>query len=298
MFGYIRPFQPNLRVCEWEAYRGAYCGLCRTLGKEYGWRFRLILSYDGAFIVMLSAALSDRTMCLEKKSCTCNPLKKCPYLCNADACLSYAAAVTVLLTRYKLLDDAEDEKGFARLKAKFFLWLMRKGWKKAKKGYPVLAQGLQDAMKKQQELETELGTSLDACSEPTGMMLCAIFREISTDATQRRILENMGYQFGRWAYLMDASDDLAEDIRTGKFNPLAIKFSLHSGASENALRAAREYANGVLNMDAAQINAAWALLKGTHYVGVLQNILTQGLAAAQKQVLEQKKQKNISLPLD
>ena len=36
MFGYVKACPPQLRLCEWEAYRGVYCGLCRTLGRRFG----------------------------------------------------------------------------------------------------------------------------------------------------------------------------------------------------------------------------------------------------------------------
>ena len=46
MFGYVKTCTPQLRLCEWEAYRGIYCGLCRTLGRRFGPLARLTLSYD------------------------------------------------------------------------------------------------------------------------------------------------------------------------------------------------------------------------------------------------------------
>ena len=43
MFGYVKTCTPQLRLCEWEAYRGIYCGLCRTLGRRFGPLARLTL---------------------------------------------------------------------------------------------------------------------------------------------------------------------------------------------------------------------------------------------------------------
>ena len=36
MFGYVKAAKPDLRVREYEAYKGVYCTLCKTLGKRYG----------------------------------------------------------------------------------------------------------------------------------------------------------------------------------------------------------------------------------------------------------------------
>ena len=32
MFGYVRPYRPELRVREDEYYKGTYCGLCKAMG--------------------------------------------------------------------------------------------------------------------------------------------------------------------------------------------------------------------------------------------------------------------------
>ena len=46
MYGYIRPLKAELKVREYEAYHAMYCGLCRTLGRRYGFAARFLVSYD------------------------------------------------------------------------------------------------------------------------------------------------------------------------------------------------------------------------------------------------------------
>ena len=36
MFGYVRPYKPELKVREYEMFRAAYCGLCWALKEKYG----------------------------------------------------------------------------------------------------------------------------------------------------------------------------------------------------------------------------------------------------------------------
>lgn len=55
MFGYVTAYKPELKVKEYEAYKGVYCTLCKEMGKEYGALSRLLLSYDGAFFVIYKA---------------------------------------------------------------------------------------------------------------------------------------------------------------------------------------------------------------------------------------------------
>ena len=53
MFGYIRTDKGELKVREYELYRGLYCTLCKQLSKRYGVFSRFILSYDMTFLALV-----------------------------------------------------------------------------------------------------------------------------------------------------------------------------------------------------------------------------------------------------
>ena len=36
MFGYVRPFKPYMRMFEYDIYKAVYCGLCKDMGRRYG----------------------------------------------------------------------------------------------------------------------------------------------------------------------------------------------------------------------------------------------------------------------
>ena len=61
MFGYVKPYVPALTVAEYEAYKGAYCGLCRTMGHLTGQISRLTLNYDFAFLAIFLTARLRRS---------------------------------------------------------------------------------------------------------------------------------------------------------------------------------------------------------------------------------------------
>ncbi|MDD6175895.1 MAG: DUF5685 family protein [Firmicutes bacterium] len=293
MFGYVRPFKPELRVCEYEAYKSVYCALCKALGKEYGAAARFSLSYDGAFLALLGISLSQECITVQGGHCTCNPLKKCSFLCGAEQSLSLAAAVTVLLTYHKILDDIADRSFFGGIKARLLLPWASRWQKKAALKYPELAEQISGAMRSQKAAETEPEPSLDRCAEPSAQALKAIFLHLSAEEQERRILQEIGYHLGRWVYLMDASDDLPEDLKKQQFNPLIQKFSLSQESSQDQIREARNYMNEVLNASAARIVQAAALLGFRRLEPIISNIFTQGLSDAQRRVLagEWKKQK-------
>ena len=54
----MRPLEGQLRVCELEAYKAVYCGLCRQLGQSFGLPARFTLSYDASFLALLGLALA------------------------------------------------------------------------------------------------------------------------------------------------------------------------------------------------------------------------------------------------
>ncbi len=57
MFGYVRPYTPELLVREYTQYKAVYCQLCRVLGQEYGPLARFSLSYDCAFYALLALSV-------------------------------------------------------------------------------------------------------------------------------------------------------------------------------------------------------------------------------------------------
>ena len=55
MFGYVIANPDALTPEQLARYKGAYCGLCRTLGSRYGKSAQLILNYDFVFLALLLA---------------------------------------------------------------------------------------------------------------------------------------------------------------------------------------------------------------------------------------------------
>ena len=107
MFGYVKTCTPQLRLCEWEAYRGIYCGLCRTLGRRFGPLARLTLSYDFTFYATLEMALREEVPEFRRRSCGVNPLRRCRH-CEENEALNRAADMAILSLWYKAADTIAD----------------------------------------------------------------------------------------------------------------------------------------------------------------------------------------------
>lgn len=236
MFGYVRPFKPQLRVYEWELYNGLYCGLCKRITKEYGHVSAAMLSYDMVFLALTAIGLYDRTgksLVSEKSFCPAHPLKKRLCISDSGSALEYAAAVQVILSFHKLMDDIYDGTILQRAGAAAILPFIAYPYRKAADKYRNVSHAVKAAMKKQRQTECARTRSIDRAAEPTAAMTAAVFRELGgCDPELRDVLNEMGYMLGRYIYLSDALDDLPSDMGSRCYNPLAYK--------KHPQRAARE----------------------------------------------------------
>ena len=76
LFGYVRPFKPEMKMREFETFQAVYCGLCKELSHVYGPFASLTLSYDFTFIATLSLGLSEQEGRFQRCACAANPLRK------------------------------------------------------------------------------------------------------------------------------------------------------------------------------------------------------------------------------
>ena len=75
MFGFVVANTEALTDEQTERYKGAYCGLCRTLQKRHGDLSRLTLNYDMTFLVLLLQSLYEPEEPRGKDTCLPHPLQ-------------------------------------------------------------------------------------------------------------------------------------------------------------------------------------------------------------------------------
>ena len=284
MFGYVRPYKDEMKVREYEQYKGIYCGLCRALGKEYGVFTRLTLSYDCTFFA--AAAIGRLPKCPDfvRRRCVVNPAKKC-WFCTkgAEDVYQYASALSVLLTWYKLSDTVQDEGFFKRMGARLGQLFFRRAFRRAKHDFPELAEKIRSEMEQQAAVEREENPSLDACCAPTAEILGFVFASLGKDDTERFVLHDFGYALGRWIYTIDAADDLEEDLKAGAFNPFIGRFGLRGCTSltPEQKKVADAECNACLNLNAARIGAAMNLIDFGRFSTLIDNVVRLGLPRMQ-----------------
>lgn len=270
MFGYVKPYNPELRVRELEEYKAVYCGLCKQLGRSFGVFARFTLSYDFAFLAMLKTAL-DSEICPETERCACIAHPFCKRIrVRENAAMQMAARAAMISVYYKLLDDRADEGFFRRIGAALLLPFA----KRARRRALAFADGAaaDEAAAKmsaaQAQLETEKCQIPDAAAEPTANFLAAVLKDCAATAEQAAVLERFGYLLGRYVYLCDALDDLEDDRRRGRYNPFLYAGGEAAIAAKNALF-----------LTTAELSDDFDLLELHRYEGILENIIRIGLRA-------------------
>ena len=220
MFGYIKPYIPDLRVREHEMYRAMYCGLCRSMGKHTGCLSKLTLSYDFVFLAAVRAVLLKNTVCPGLCRCAVHPLKKRPCIADNEA-LKYSASAAAVLTAAKVEDDIKDSKGLKKIAARLALPAARSFEKKALKNYSIPKDEIISCLEKLSELEKNNCPSLDSPADTFGDLLAVVF-SFGLPEKESRIAAAIGKCAGRYIYVMDAADDREKDKKSGNYNPLNI----------------------------------------------------------------------------
>ena len=277
MFGYVRAFKPQMKVCEYEIYKAVYCGLCKKMGKEFGFFSRMTLSYDFTFLALMNMALNSFMISYNEERCIAHPQKKSMCL-KADHALDYPADAAIILIWHKLHDDLADKGAKGKIAAFCILPFLKKGYKKAKGRYNALANDIESLMKEQKLVEKETDSSFDMYCEPSSKMMEEIASYLSDDIDQKKILEKFGYYIGRYIYICDALDDLRNDCKKGNFNPLKIKFKFEKKElADEEFQKARDYCLESINLTMAELAENYVKLDQKHFKPINDNIVYLGM---------------------
>ena len=278
MFGYVLPRKDKLSERALNQYRAAYCGLCRSLKKRYGFHARFLVNYDMTFLYFLLQNDGQ-----EASKCFCPARVFCKKNCLPnDPVMAYAADLTVLLSYWKLRDAEQDGKFFKKLGAKSIKLLFLRAYHKAAKRLPEADAIFSEQLAKLQKLEQEQCASIDKSADAFATMLhgCASCVE---DEKERRKIEFLLYHVGRFLYLADALEDLQKDVKADAYNPLRYRYALTDGKLTK-----EDQEEFLLSVDSSVAMAASALelLDGSVDRELLQNIIYYGLPAVLKSVAE------------
>lgn len=277
MYGYVRPERGELKIREYEVFRGVYCGLCHSLKARYGPMLRFAVNYDLTFLAMLLTGQESVRTSLRR--CPYRPMRRtfCPE--RSDA-MDAAADYSVILAYWKLRDEAADGRSLKSVGCGLLAAVMRGAYRKAARSRPAFTGTTESELSALRELEREECPGIDAPADRFARILRAA-ADGEKDESRSRILRELLYHLGRIVYILDAVDDLADDMRSGAYNPLRYRFTPEDGRlspeDEHELRTSLQHSHN-------SIVSAYELLDRSPYADILANILYLGLPAVTQAV--------------
>lgn len=212
MFGYVRINKMDLTFREYEHYKAYYCGLCKYLKRNHTELSRMTINYDITFLIVLLSSIYQPSAQVFHEKCIVDPVKKKKHIINEIT--GYAASMNILLAYYKLEDDVNDE---GDIKSRLVRRAYRKSFKTAYDKYPQKADFIKACLGELRSLEEDQSTSIDQTSNCFARLLEEIFDY--KDDEYRDRLRKVGFNIGKYIYIMDAYEDLDEDLEKGRYNP-------------------------------------------------------------------------------
>lgn len=190
------------------------------MGKVSGQASRLTLSFDFVFLCLIRAVATGENFTSSTGTCIAHPLKKRQYIESCDP-LRYCAAAAAYLTEKKLHDDVTDEKGFKRAAAVCVSPAAARMTRLADKNacVPSLKEKIAKSLEKLSALEREGCVSIDLPAETFGQLTADVF-SYGLPPREARICAEIGRGVGKFIYVCDACDDLYDDFKKKRFNPI------------------------------------------------------------------------------
>lgn len=278
MFGYVKVYKDELKVKEYDIFRAYYCGLCKTLKHEYGFSSRLGLNYDSVFLALLLSSVTSTEVCLHAEHCIVSPIQKKPII-DENPCLSYSAAVMVILALLKLKDDMHDDHS---IKAMLAYFAMLRAKKRVLSRYNTLYKKCKECTENLSKLETAQCTSVDAVAHEFATLMQIVFiPDFVKDENTKRILGHIGYMLGRFIYILDAYEDIAQDKKKKRYN-VFLKQSTPPDPTK---------IHDLLTLTLSSIANSYELLDIKINKPIIDNILYLGLSNVLDQVTKEKETK-------
>ncbi len=261
MFGYITIDQPEIKFKDYYRYRAYYCGLCHALGKQHGQTARLSVGYDMTFLAVLLDGLYDSETIRREFRCIVHPAGHHVMLSNEF--LDYAADMGLYMAYLKCRDDWEDERKISR---KMYASLVSGRICGIEEKYPEKTSKIKEALGQLSELERENSDSFESAAGCFGRVV----EEMSAYRNDiwEKYLRRIGFFTGKFIYLMDAHQDLKEDIEKGLYNPLK-KLSEEPGYDEKIME--------ILTMMISEAADAFEMLPVEENMEILRNIIYSGV---------------------
>lgn len=224
MFGYVKPFKPELKIKDYELFKSYYCGLCHSIKKLYGNLPRMSLNYDMTFLSILLEGLEENKEDFTPFKCAIHPFKNRVKIINSSN-LDYSAHMNIALAYYKYIDDKEDDNS---IKGHIGSILFKSYLKSYYNEYKDLYLDIFYHLKELNKIENSSPKNIDELSHNFNIITGKILSYSVKDEKTKNLMYNLGYNLGKWIYIIDALDDLEKDMKNQKFNGLNALYNANN----------------------------------------------------------------------
>ncbi len=261
MFGYIIINKGDMKFKEFDVYHSYYCGLCQSLKKNYGISGQISLTYDMTFLVLLLTGLYEPETKNFETKCVAHPFEKHPVKQNRFS--DYAADMNVLFTYYKCMDDWNDDKKLSKLA---YGKILEKAYRRLCRNYGEKAKRISKAMQELSQAEQKQTMDIDYMAGLFG----SVMGELMTPKEDewQETLFRLGSFLGKYIYLLDAYEDIEDDIQKHRYNPLLTKYENPDFEEELKM---------ILTMMMAECCKEFEKLPILENIEILRNILYSGV---------------------
>ena len=248
-------------------------------GKGYGSLARYTTSYDIAFLATLAHDMANQPVEFEVAGCLGNPFTK-KAMVKQNPLLTRIAAANILLAYYKVLDDVIDGGG---AKKRIVLRALKKSYQKAKAALPKVDTIISDRYTELREKEKSGEKSIDRAADPFAQLLKETVNAVLGGKADEN-LSGLCYNIGKFVYLIDALDDIADDAKSGNYNPFISAYGDFVGRKEffESHRADIEF---IINSTVNRAIECFNKMNFTQSYSLLRNIVHEGLRAKVAEVL-------------
>jgi len=283
MFGYIVPEKPEMKIKEYELFRAYYCGVCKSIGKRYGQFKRLTLNYDSTFLAILLSAVSAGSLNIRKFRCIAHPVERKHVIIDNEI-VDYASDMNIILAYYNLKDKSED--GDLAASGLASAWLSG-AFKKARKKHPEKCGRIEKRLADLAALEKEKCPSMDAAAEPFAKLMEEVicYDPVCEDEKKEKILRWLGYNLGKWIYILDAYDDIEKDAKKGGYNPLLHQFNFNGKDAAEFKEEIKGKVEFNLTYCLSQVSGAFGLLDIKFNKEIIENIIYLGMLKKTEKIL-------------
>ncbi|SHJ01128.1 DUF5685 family protein [Lutispora thermophila] len=283
MFGYVVPDKGEMKIKEYELFRAYYCGVCKSMGKNFGPLCRLGLNYDSVFLGIFLSSVNKESISLQRESCIANPVKK-KWLVKNSKSVDFSADMNIILTYYKLQDHWIDEK---KILSKIGQMALIPVYKRALKNNMESELRIKESLARLHDLEKRKCNSMDEAADPFAELVKSIISLGCQwdNVNNKKAVEWMAYNIGKWIYIIDAFDDIEKDIKNKNYNPLLLQYSYSGEDTEVFKSKIREEVGFNLIQALAQAASAFELLDMNNK-SIIENIIYLGMEKKTKSVLE------------